>query len=231
MDGDGQMDPSLIGVFIKPIINNQADYTKGNRFFNPQDVIQMPAIRRFGNIALSFMQKISSGYWDLFDPTNGYTAINLKVIKLLPIDKIDKRYFFESDLIFRLGTINAVIRDIPMKALYADEVSNLKISDILLRFLSAHIRNTCKRIFYKYYLRDFSVASLELPIGLLLVLFGSVMGSVEWLSSLVNHTYASSGTVMLVSLPIIIGVQFLLSFLSYDIATQPKNPLSIDFDE
>jgi hypothetical protein len=106
----------------------------------------MPKIRLLGNLGLSFMQKISSGYWDLFDPTNGYTAINLNVLKLLNSIRFLSD-IFESDILFRLGTINAVVIDIPMKSVYADEISNLKISDILFKFMKGHIKNSIKRIF------------------------------------------------------------------------------------
>lgn len=226
LDGDGQMDSSLIRAFIGPILDGTSDYTKGNRFFNPEDVKAMPLVRTIGNIFLSFMQKLSSGYWDIFDPTNGYTAINLQLLDMLPLKKISNRYFFESDLLFRLGTINAVVTDIPMTAIYGDEVSNLKISDVILKFAGAHIKNTFKRIFYKYYLRDFSVASIELPIGLTLFTCGCIFGTLTWWNSIFSSKMASSGTVMLSALPIIIGVQLLLSFLEYDITTRPTKPVS-----
>src|SRR5262249_39074317 len=128
VDGDGQMDGSLIPYFVAPIINGEADYTKGNRFFDLEQINQMPPMRLFGNAVLSLMTKLSSGYWNLFDPTNGFTAIHVDAARHLPFDKISKRYFFETDMLFRLNTINAVVVDVPMDASYGDEVSNLKIS-------------------------------------------------------------------------------------------------------
>jgi dolichol-phosphate mannosyltransferase len=103
IDGDGQMNPMLIPDFIEPIINGEADYTKGNRFYNLEEIHQMPKVRLIGNAVLSLMNKLSSGYWDVFDPTNGYTAIHVDVLGRLPFDKISKRYFFESDMLFRLN--------------------------------------------------------------------------------------------------------------------------------
>lgn len=114
IDGDDQMEPSLIPDFTAPIIAGEADYTKGNRFFNLDNIAAMPKIRIFGNAVLSFMTKLSSGYWDIFDPTNGYTAIHTDAIKHLPLNKISKRYFFESDILFRLNTLKAVVVDVPM---------------------------------------------------------------------------------------------------------------------
>jgi len=137
VDGDGQMDPALIPAFVLPILAGQADYTKGNRFFNLEEVRAMPAIRLFGNAVLSFVSKLSSGYWNVFDPTNGYTAIHADVAALLPLNKISRRYFFESDMLFRLNTIRAVVVDVPMAAKYADEVSHLSIPNILGDFCSS----------------------------------------------------------------------------------------------
>ena len=114
VDGDGQMDPSLISCFVDPILAGEADYTKGNRFYDLEEIRAMPPIRLFGNTVLSFMSKLSSGYWDLFDPTNGYTAIHVDVVKHLPLGKISRRYFFETDMLFRLNTLRAVVVDVPM---------------------------------------------------------------------------------------------------------------------
>jgi len=223
IDGDGQMPPELLGRFIQPILEGQADYTKGNRFYDLAMVRSMPAIRLIGNAGLSFMSKASSGYWDLFDPTNGYTAIHARVAAHLPLDRISKRYFFESDLLFRLNTLRAVVVDIPMAARYNDEVSNLKISRILGDFLTGHLRNFGKRLFYNYFLRDMSAASLQLLLGMTLVLGGGVYGAVEWLSQ--AGAPATAGTVMLAALPIILGLQLLLAFLMWDMQSVPRQAL------
>lgn len=224
IDGDGQMDPRLINKFTAPILSGEADYTKGNRFFDLETISAMPKIRIFGNAVLSFMNKLSSGYWDLFDPTNGYTAIQCDVLRHLPLDKISKRYFFETDILFRLNTLRAVVLDIPMDAKYEDEVSGLKISSIVGEFMLKHVRNFVKRIFYNYYLRDVSLASLELPVGLILFFSGLFYGGWQWAASLNAGVPTPAGTVMLAALPIILGVQFLLAFIGHDIFAVPKRP-------
>lgn len=225
VDGDGQMDPGLIIDFVSPIAAGEADYTKGNRFFNLEEIRTMPTVRLLGNAALSFMTKLSSGYWDLFDPTNGYTAIHSDVAKRLPFEKISHRYFFETDMLFRLNTLRAVVVDIPMDAKYGDEKSNLEISKILSEFLFKHIRNFFKRIFYNYYLRDMSIASIELPLGIILSTFGIIFGAYNWILSSRAHDATAAGTVMLSAMPIIIGIQLLLAFLAYDISSVPKRIL------
>lgn len=224
IDGDGQMDPSLIDHFLARIYDGSADYTKGNRFFDLENIGSMPTIRIIGNAALSFITKLSSGYWNIFDPTNGYTAIHARVAERLPLDKLSKRYFFESDILFRLNTLRAGVVDIPMDAKYEDEKSGLRISRILFEFSNGHLANFLKRIFYNYFLRDFSLASLELVFGLLLFMFGAVFGSIEWWNSLSGEP-ASAGTVMLAALPLLAGLQLLLAFIGHDIRSVPQRAL------
>lgn len=224
IDGDGQMDPSLIQYFVKPILAGEADYTKGNRFYDLEEIRTMPPMRLFGNAVLSFMTKLSSGYWNLFDPTNGYTAIHTDVARHLPLGKISRRYFFETDMLFRLNTLRAVVVDVPMDAKYGEETSNLMVSKILSEFLFKHTRNFLKRVFYNYYLRDLSLASIELPVGLLLVIFGVVFGGYHWLESAQRGVPTPAGTVMLAALPLLMGLQFILAFVGYDINSVPKRP-------
>lgn len=225
VDGDGQMDPKILPDFVWPILVGEADYAKGNRFFDLEEIHAMPGIRLFGNAALSFMTKLSSGYWDLFDPTNGYTAIHADVARRLPFKKISHRYFFETDMLFRLNTLRAVVVDVPMDAKYGNEVSNLKISKILGEFFVKHIRNFGKRLFYNYYLRDLSLASIELPIGMLMLIFGVTFGSYHWIDSWQKGVATPIGTVMLAAIALLSGLQFTLAFLAYDISSVPRRAI------
>jgi dolichol-phosphate mannosyltransferase len=225
MDGDGQMDAAALPQLVGPILRGEADYTKGNRFYDLDQIGQMPVARILGNAALSFMTKISSGYWDLFDPTNGYTAIHARVLQRLPLGKISQRYFFETDMLFRLNLIRAVVADVPMEARYGSETSNLRISRVLFDFSFKHVRNTCKRLFYNYFLRDLSLASVELLLGTLFLLAGGLLGAWFWIQSSASGVTASAGSVMLVALQVIVGLQLLLGFLAHDIAAVPRRTL------
>jgi glycosyltransferase involved in cell wall biosynthesis len=227
IDGDGQMDPALLEDFVTPIALGYADYTKGNRFYSLENIGRMPKLRIFGNAALSFMTKLSTGYWDLFDPTNGYTAIHREAAMRLPMKSISRRYFFETDMLFRLGTLRAKVMDVPMDAFYGDEVSNLKISKILGEFMRKHLANSFKRIFYNYFLRDMSVASLELVMGTLILLFGVLFGAAHWIYSYAHHTTTPAGTVMVSALSVLCGLQLLLAFLSFDFARVPQQALHL----
>jgi glycosyltransferase involved in cell wall biosynthesis len=225
LDGDGQMDPRQIPALVKPILDKQSDYCKGNRFHDLGFLRNMPKLRLFGNSILSLMTKLSSGYWQIMDPTNGYTAIGSQALRTLPLDKIADGYFFESDMLFRLNVSRAVVTDIPMKAHYGSETSSLRVSRVVGPFMAGNLRNFLKRIFYNYFLRNFSVASLELVAGLVLTLFGLVTGISAWTLSINTGVPASAGTVMLSALPIIIGFQLLLSFLNFDVQSQPRRAL------
>lgn len=222
VDGDGQMDPALIDDLVQPILNGKADYTKGNRFDSITGLRQMPGIRIFGNGALSLMTKISTGYWNVTDPTNGFTAIHRDVLKNITFGMLSKRFFFESDLLFRLSLAKAVVWDVPMESRYGTEKSNLKISRALFEFTFKHGINFHKRLFYNYYLRDMSAASIELPVGILLSWFGLIFGIVKYAESLQTGQAATAGTVMLSAVPLILGIQLVLAFISHDIASVPK---------
>ena len=230
IDGDGQMNPALIPHFVRAIVQGKADYTKGNRFYRPESLKGMPPIRLFGNAALSFINKLSTGYWPIMDPTNGYTAIHKAALRELPLDKLEQRYFFESDMLYRLNIIRAVVHDLPMDAVYADEESGLRVSKVLPEFLRKHTVRFFKRYVYQYLVRDFSIGSLYSLCGALFLLLGMGFGAWQWLASLATGRPATSGTVMLAALPIIIGIQFVIAFLHHDVSSVPTDPLVAELD-
>jgi dolichol-phosphate mannosyltransferase len=159
MDGDGQMDPAYLPALIEPLVSNKADYTKGNRFVDFTALRSMPWPRLFGNNVLSFLEKVYSGYWNIMDPTNGYTAIHRRVLDKLDFSKIAKHYFFESHMLLHLYLLNAVIRDIPIPARYGDENSSLSIKKILWQFPYRLLGGLFKRVFLRYFIYDFNMAS------------------------------------------------------------------------
>jgi glycosyltransferase involved in cell wall biosynthesis len=225
IDGDGQMDPQLVGSFVRPIAQGRADYTKGNRFYQPESVRGMPAGRLVGNAVLSLLCKLSTGYWNVVDPNNGYTAIHANVLRLLPLHKINRRFFFESDVLFWLNTVRAVVVDVPMDAVYCGETSNLSAPRQILPFLRGHIVNFAKRFLYTYLLRDFNLASVLTLIGVPLILGGASFGALKWGISIRTGELATAGTVMVAALPIVVGLQMILAALSYDISNVPRQPI------
>ena len=231
IDGDGQMNPALLHHFVRPLLRGEADYTKGNRFFRPESVQGMPPVRLFGNAVLSFMTKLSCGYWNIMDPTNGYTAARTCVLAELPLDKLEQRYFFETDMLFRLNTVRAVVKDVPMDAVYADEESHLKVGKVLPEFLRKHASRLWRRYVYSYLVRDFNVGSVYSLVGLVLLTFGLFFGLYGWISGVQHAAPATSGTVMLAALPVIVGIQCWIAFLHHDVSNVPTEPVSGLLDE
>jgi dolichol-phosphate mannosyltransferase len=222
LDGDGQMNPKDIIRLTKAITEEKYNYAKGNRFFTIKNVQQMPIVRKFGNLVLSFMSKLSTGYYEIFDPNNGFTAIDSDYLTQLPLDEIDDRYFFESDMLYQLNLLGAKVLDIPLPAIYKDEHSSLNIWQSIIIFPKKHLINFVKRIIYTYYLRDFNIASVQLLVGTIFFWWGSVLGLTTWLHNMKNGVSSATGTIMLVGILIITGVQLLLSFLNFDMRAQRK---------
>lgn len=224
VDGDDQMDLGLAGQLVAPILLGEADYAKGNRFTSISHLTTMPTVRVLGNAMLSFAAKLSTGYWNIFDPTNGYTAIESTVAQLVMTKRISRRFFFETDLLYHLGTLRAVVRDVPMPARYADEISNIRIGQIVGPFALKHLRNFAQRVVGQYFVRDFNAASLELVIGTFSLLFG-VGYALSYLANRVPGQAASAGVVMLAALPVILGAQFLLQAMNFDVLNVPNRPI------
>jgi dolichol-phosphate mannosyltransferase len=221
IDSDGQMNPAFIPQFIAPIASGESDYVKGNRFFELDRVLKMPPLRLVGNAGLSFLTKLSTGYWDVFDPTNGYVAIHAEVARLLPLDRLHQRYFFESDLLFRLSTIRARVVELPLETVYESEESHLSELRCFITFPFLHGRNFLKRLFYNFFLRSFSTASLSIVGGIVLLAFAVIFGGLHWVDSIRTGEPATAGTVMLSALPLLASVQLLLNFLAQDVALTP----------
>jgi glycosyltransferase involved in cell wall biosynthesis len=230
MDSDGQMDPAYIQPMLAPILSGKADYTKGNRFLHNNALAKMPVIRLMGNLALSFLTKAASGYWNIFDPTNGFTAMHASLFQMLDIDQIAQDYFFETSMLIELSIRRAVVRDVYIPAVYVGASSSLSELKSLYTFPVRLMRGCLRRILIQYFIRDFNTLSLLLVSGLVMCLFGMVWGGFHWWRSIAIGIPATTGTVMLAVLPLILGVQFLLQALMLDIQNVPTQPLNVSGD-
>lgn len=225
LDGDGQMNPEYIAKLILPIEKGEADYTKGNRFYDIEKLLVMPRTRLIGNSCLSLINKIVNGYWNVVDPTNGFTAIHIDALKLIPLHKIDNRYFFESDMLFRLSVLRAVVKDVAIPAIYGNEESNLKIGKVLWEFPLKYTNRFFKRFFYNYLLRDFNAGTIQLLGGVMAIMAGLAFGIYHWIVSYQAMVATPTGTVMISTLLIILGFQLLLGALNFDVQNIPNNPI------
>ena len=228
MDSDGQMDPDYIEKLVTPIINGEADYTKGNRFMFGSGLHKMPLLRKLGNTLLSFFTKISSGYWHIFDPTNGYTAIQTRILQRINLSNISKSFFFETSVLLELGIYKAVVHDVFIPGIYDGEESHLSEFKTSFEFPPKLIKGFFRRIIYQYFIRDFNAVSLLLVSGTAGILFGSIWGGVNWKISSAKNVTTPTGTIMIAVLPIILGVQLVLQALILDIQNVPKEVINKD---
>ena len=217
IDGDGQMDPARLGDLISPIVREGYDYAKGNRFLDTDALGQMPVPRLVGSFALTFLTKLASGHWNVFDPQNGYVAISARALGQLDLDEIASDFFFENDMLVQLNILNLRVKDVAIPAIYGDEQSKLRIRRILLGFPPRLAHRLLIRIWRKYVLRDFSPIAVFWLLGIPLLLFGGTVGLVTWAHSLWSGVPASTGTVMLSVLPFLIGFELMLQAIILEI--------------
>ncbi len=221
VDGDGQMPLDRLESLLKVLVEEGYDYAKGNRFLEG-GIRKMPFIRLVGNIILTFLTKLASGYWHIFDPQNGFTAITSRALKTLPLDRIHNGYFFENDMLVNLNIFRYRVKDVPIPTIYGEEESGIRITSIILTFPWLLLKRFFYRIYQKYVLRDFSPIALFLFLGLILLAWGVFFGAYHWIRSIKTGIAATTGTVMLSVLPLILGFQLVLEALVLDIQESPR---------
>ena len=225
IDGDGQMSDYDPRPLLEPLIYGQADYAKGNRFRDFYALKSMPWIRQIGNMGLGFLVKAATGYWNCFDPTNGFFAIRREVLAALPLERIQKSYFFETSILGELYLVGAVIRDIPYPAVYGEEISNLSVRKTLWEFPPKLTHIFFRRMLVKNFLFDFSMESIYLLTGFPMFLFGLIFGIVKWAKYIQLGIPAPTGTIMIPVMSVTLGVQLLLAAANIDLQSVPKEPI------
>ncbi len=222
MDGDGQMDPKWLPRLLDGILDKGAQYAKGNRFLAAASLALMPRHRLVGNFVLTFMTKLASGYWHIFDAHNGYTAITAEALELLDLDALDKGYFFQSDILIQLNYHDLRVVDVPIPARYGLEKSSQNPLKAGVVFPMLFLGRFFHRVYQKYVLRDFSPIALFLFSGLTLFVWGIAFGIYLTIESAITGRLTPTGTIMLSVLPVILGFQLLLQAIVLDIQETPK---------
>jgi glycosyltransferase involved in cell wall biosynthesis len=222
MDGDGQMDPAHLPRLLDPIVDGRCEYAKGNRFLMSRELDIMPRTRLAGNFVLTFLTKLASGYWNVFDPQNGYVAIASGTLRLLELDRLSRRYFFENDMLIHLNIFDARVRDVAMPSRYGSERSSMRLGRIVCSFPFHLFRGYWYRFYRKHVLRDFSPVALFMLTGLPLVAWGTAFGLYTWTQSALHNQFASTGTVMLSVLPFLVGFELVLQALVLEIRDTPR---------
>jgi len=221
-DGDGQMDPRDIGELLLPILSDRAEYAKGCRFHHLKDLSAMPRTRLGGNIALTFLTKVASGYWHVLDPQNGFVAIRADVLRRLPLERLARGYFFENDMLIRLNSLEARVEDVPLPSRYAGETSSLRPGRALLEFPFRLVAGFFRRLYWRYLFYDVSPVAIFFLSGALLFLFGTIFGAYHWIHNAARNIPTPTGTVMVAAMPVILGFQLILQALVLDVENSPR---------
>jgi hypothetical protein len=216
MAGDNQMDPALMGSFINPILENKADYTKGNRLLSPEYRKGMSRWRFFGNTVLTFMTKFSSGYWKLMDPQNGYTAISRRALERLNLDTIYPRYGYCNDLLVKLNVFGFRVMDVEMPARYGMETSKIRYGSYIGKVSWLLFRDFFYRLRMKYIVLSFHPLVIFYLFGLVLTLAGLAAGLYTVYFVLVDHGPLFIRGVLSL-LIFALGIQFFSFALMFDI--------------
>jgi len=217
MDADGQMDPAHLSELVRPLLTGEAGYAKGNRLWSLYASRAMPRRRLLGNLCLSMATKAVSGYWNVLDPTNGYTAIRADVLRRIDWRHVHERYFFETSMLVELHLLRTPVRDVMMPARYAGAPSSLRLLPTAVEFSYSLVRGVLRRLALEYVLLDFRPGSVFAGLGAIFVLFGSAFGAYHWHRSVTTGVATLPGTVMVAALPVVLGLQLLLQALLLDI--------------
>lgn len=149
MDGDGQMDPDRLERLLDPVVDGRADYAKGNRLASTTHLRGMSAWRLFGNVLLTLLTSLASGYWGIRDSQNGYTAISREALGWLDLDAMYDGYGFLNDMLMMLNQHGARVVDVPMPAVYGDEQSGIRyatfVPSLSLLLLRGFVRRLWRR--------------------------------------------------------------------------------------
>jgi len=216
MAGDNQMDPADLATLTAPVARGELDYAKANRLFTGQAWDQMPHMRYLGNAVLSLLTKIASGYWHVADSQSGYTAISKEMVRDLDLDRVYTGYGFPNDLLVHLNVWNARVRDFPSRPVYGvGERSGIRYHRVVPRISWLLVKGFFWRLKEKYVIRDFHPLVFFYAFGILGVVAGVILGLVELGFRLAGNA-VSVGTVVLVALLLVSGIQFTLFAMWFD---------------
>ncbi len=227
--GDGQMDPDELSTLLDPLVEREADYTKGNRLILGTAWQSIPHVRLLGNAAISVLTKIASGYWHVADSQNGYTAITRPALEQLLKAGIYPRYGMPNDVLVKLNVHNFRVRDVPMQAVYGvGEQSKMKVSRVFLPIAGLLVRRFFYRLWDKYVVRDTHPLVLFYLLGLVLAPLGFLYGLLILLTRVIGPTLlgvsvfdvfrpiCSDSGIVLCAVVTLAGLQMLLFAMWFD---------------
>lgn len=215
MAGDNQMHPDDLPALLDPVVEGRTDYSKGNRLVTGEAWQIIPHARYLGNSMLSFLTKIASGYWQVADSQTGYTVLNKRALKLLPLDDIYPRYGMPNDFLVTLNIYNMRVMDVPVRPVYGEEKSGINIRRIIFTLSLLLVRLFIKRMVQKYIIRDFHPLVLFYFFGTLLLLLDPLL-LIRFFYLWVQQGQVPEITLLSILFCTISGMQLLLFAMLFD---------------
>jgi len=215
IDGDGQMDPEVLSDLLDPLVEDDIDYTKGNRLLHREYRSEMPTLRLVGNFILTFLTKIASGYWRVMDPQNGYTVISRQALEAVSVKDLYEGYGYCNELLIKLNVAEMRIADVPTDVEYSDEESHIQYSSYIPKVSMLLLGGFLWRLKTKYLILDFHPLVFFYLLGAGSIGAGVLSGLYTVTSLLVT---GSSGLFdgLLTPLLLVTGVSFLLFAMVLD---------------
>jgi glycosyltransferase involved in cell wall biosynthesis len=223
MAGDNQMDPAYLPALLDPIVEGRADYTKGNRLINDAYLKGMSGWRRFGNSLLTFLTKVASGYWQMMDPQNGYTAISTKTLETLPLDSVYQGYGYCNNLLVWLNICGMRVQDVAIPARYGRERSGIRYSTYIPRVSKLLLNNFLFRLKTKYIQMGFHPLAFFYVAGAVLTPLGVLGGLVTLWEKFVMGYPVLFVHGVLSFLVFMMGMQFLLFAMLFDMQAEKSS--------
>jgi len=221
MAGDNQMDPEFLPELLDPIIEGSADYAVGNRLINEKFRQGMSKWRFIGNSVLTLLTKIASGYWQLMDPQNGYTAISRRALEIISLDQIYPRYGYCNDMLVWLNTFGLRVKNVPHPARYGIERSKIKYSTYIIHLSWLLLNAFIWRLKTKYVLLSFHPLVFFYLFGFFFSFLGFLFGVYSLYFKFVLDNPIFVPAVVSVIL-FALGVQFMLFAMLFDMHEENK---------
>jgi glycosyltransferase involved in cell wall biosynthesis len=223
MAGDAQMDPNDLPALLDPVVNDEVDYSKGNRLISGEAWKKIPRIRYLGNAMLSLLTKIASGYWNIADSQTGYTVANLKVLQTIDLDGIYRHYGMPNDMLVKLNIYNFRVCDVEIKPIYGiGEKSGIKPFCIIPKLARLMYKFFLYRMVQKYIIRDFHPLIFFYLSGFIMFLSGLLLGLYLFCYRIFIGAVEATSTIMAVFL-FITGMQSLFFAMWFDMDYNKNN--------
>jgi dolichol-phosphate mannosyltransferase len=233
LDADGQMDPGHLPRLIAPLLEGAADYAKGNRFAparlmpagsSPRALRTMPPTRRAANRMLSAFHRAATGYWRIGDPANGYTAVHRRALERIGVEALADCFFFETDMLFRLNLVDAVVADVALPACYPGSGSSLSLRRVAPRFALMTASRCVRRLRAKYFTGAWNLGSLKLAAAMAMIVAAAGLAGWRWIERAVSGAVPGAGRIELTLL--LLGLALFAAAGLYDARRTAREPLS-----